>query len=429
MEKETPISEQTERPSHSLTAEIVTTGTEILLGEIVDTNAAWIARQLREIGVNLYYKTTVGDNEPRLRGVLQQALARSDVVIVTGGLGPTVDDITREAIANATGRRLILHKPTLEALRKRFARWGAQMSENNQRQAYIPEGASIVPNPVGTAPGILVETEPGSIIALPGVPREMKRMMQDSVLPYLQARSGAVIRRRILRTVGIGESSIDSRIHDLMHRTNPTVGLAAHLGQTDIRITARAATPEEADALLDELEAEIRSRLGPYIYSSTPGETVEAVVARALQEQEAQVALYETDPAGSLAQRLGNALEGHQPVAAALSGRQLTTSLLSPELQERLRAGEVSQELAQAVAEALRQATGAMYGLAVLSTAREGEGAYGDETGQSWMAVAAPDGGRVRPMPYGGTDELTVAWVGNRALDLLRRQLLAIPSA
>lgn len=423
MEKQTATPEST---TGNLTAEIVTTGTEILLGEIVDTNAAWIAQQLREIGVNLYYKTTVGDNEPRLRGVLQQALGRSDVVIVTGGLGPTVDDITREAIANATGRRLILHKPTLDALRKRFARWGSQMSENNQRQAYLPEGASIIPNPVGTAPGILVETDQGSIIALPGVPREMKRMMQDSVLPYLQARSGAVIRRRILRTVGIGESSIDSRIHDLMHRTNPTVGLAAHLGQADIRITARAATPEEADALLDELEAEIRSRLGPYIYSDTPGETVEAVVARALQAEEAQVALYETDPAGTVARRLAQALEAYQPVAAALAGRELDTSLLPPGLQERLQAGEVSEELAQEVAQALAQAAGAAYGLAILSTAREGEGAYGDETGESWMAVAGPEGVRASRMPYGGTDELTVAWVGNRALDLLRRQLLAI---
>ncbi len=430
MEKQTATSENTPgNATGSLTAEIVTTGTEILLGEIVDTNAAWIAQHLREIGVNLYYKTTVGDNEPRLRGVLQQALERSDVVIVTGGLGPTVDDITREAIANATSRRLILHKPTLDALRKRFARWGSQMSENNQRQAYIPEGASIIPNPVGTAPGILVETEQGSIIALPGVPREMKRMMQDSVLPYLQARSGAVIRRRILRTVGIGESSIDSRIHDLMHRTNPTVGLAAHLGQADIRITARAATPEEADALLDELEAEIQERLGPYIYSRTPGETIEAVVARALQAEDAQVALYETDPAGTLALRLQNALEGYQPVAAALAGRELDTALLPQALQERLQAGEVSEALAQAVAQALREAGGAAYGLVVLSTAREGEGAYGDETGESWMAVASPDGVRTSRMPYGGRDELTVAWVGNRALDLLRRQLLAITSA
>ena len=167
-------------------AEIVTTGTEILLGDIVDTNAAWIAQQLREAGVNLYYKTTVGDNEPRVRGVIEQCMQRCDAIIVTGGLGPTVDDITRQAIAAATGRTLVLHEGALETLKPRFARFGSQMTENNLQQAYIPEDSILIENPVGTAPGFIVETERCAVIALPGVPREMKQLMTATVLPYLR---------------------------------------------------------------------------------------------------------------------------------------------------------------------------------------------------------------------------------------------------
>ena len=203
----------------AIIAEIVTTGTEILLGDIVDTNAAWIAQQLREAGVNLYYKTTVGDNEPRVRGVIEQSMARCDAIIVTGGLGPTVDDITRQAIANATGRTLVLHEGALATLKQRFERFGAQLTENNIQQAYVPQDSILIENPIGTAPGFIVETERCAVIALPGVPREMKRLMADTVLPYLRRKAGesGIIRRRILRTIGIGESTIDVILDDLMH--------------------------------------------------------------------------------------------------------------------------------------------------------------------------------------------------------------------
>ena len=187
-----------------------------MLGDIVDTNAAWIAQQLRDIGVNLYYKTTVGDNEPRLRGVLELGLSRSDVLIVTGGLGPTVDDITRDAIANATGCPLRPNAVALTQLEQRFAQFGSQMTANNKRQTLLPEGATLIENPVGTAPGFRVTSRrldegiTGTVIALPGVPREMKRLMADTVLPWLQQENakrggGGVIRRRLLRTIGIGE--------------------------------------------------------------------------------------------------------------------------------------------------------------------------------------------------------------------------------
>ena len=305
----------------AIIAEIVTTGTEILLGDIVDTNAAWIAQQLREAGVNLYYKTTVGDNEPRVRGVIAQSMQRCDAIIVTGGLGPTVDDITRQAIANATGRTLVLHEGALETLKQRFERFGSQLTENNIQQAYVPQDSILIENPIGTAPGFIVETERCAVIALPGVPREMKRLMADTVLPYLRRKAGetGIIRRRILRTLGIGESTIDVILDDLMHAANPTTGLAAHTGQCDIRIAARAETAAEAEELLDRAEATIRQRMGEFIYSTTPGESYETVLvgkllAPAAERAGVTLAVVESNTRGALAERLAKADPQYNPV-------------------------------------------------------------------------------------------------------------------
>ena len=237
-------------------AEIVTIGTELLLGKIVDTNAAYIARQLATIGLDLYYKTTVGDNEGRITLVLQQSLARSDVVITSGGLGPTVDDVTRQAVARAAGQELVLDEKLLAQIEARFARHGFTMSENNRRQAYIPQGAIPIENPVGTAPAFIVETEQGLIVSLPGVPRELKHLMETRVIPFLREKlqtGQLIIKSKTLRTCGIGESTVDSRIGDLMRSSNPTVGLAAHPGQTDVRITAKAENEAQADRLIAEM--------------------------------------------------------------------------------------------------------------------------------------------------------------------------------
>lgn len=407
-----------------LAAEIVTTGTEILLGEIVDTNAAWIAQQLRDAGVNLYFKTTVGDNEARVRGVIELGMSRSDVIIVSGGLGPTVDDITRQAIAAATGRQLILHEGALETLKARFARFGAVMTENNLQQALIPDGAAIIPNPVGTAPGFIVETDRSTVIALPGVPREMKHLMTETVLPYLRQRSGdtGIIRRRVFRTMGIGESRIDSELADLMHGSNPTIGLAAHTAQADIRITARAATAAAADTLLDALENEIRLRIGQYIYSATPEEPYEAVVARSLQEAGAQIALLESNTAGAVAARL-DAVAG--PYALVTAHWQVGGEL-PPGVGEQMNgvnADRFSDELARRVAEAVRATSGATFGVVELGTSGADEGVYGQKSGQTWLALAGPAGVVSQHLAVGGSDEYSVVRIGNQLLGLLWDQV------
>jgi nicotinamide-nucleotide amidase len=291
-------------------AEIVMTGTELLLGEIIDTNAARLAKGLRGIGMDLYYKTTVGDNEARITEVLDQALNRAEVIITSGGLGPTVDDVTRQAVANATGRQLVYSHELERQIEARFRSFGREMSENNKRQAWLPEGATPLLNPVGTAPCFLSEdvNGRGCVISLPGVPRELEYMLDNVVLPLLIERMGGakVMQVRLLRTCAVGESNIDRAIGDLMMSANPTVGLSAHAGQTDIRLTAKADTEAEAEALLAPMEAELRRRLGVAIYG-VGEETVPQVVGRLLTEQGVQVGVMDTLTGGQLVESLREA--------------------------------------------------------------------------------------------------------------------------
>jgi nicotinamide-nucleotide amidase len=288
-------------------AEIVMIGTELLLGELVDTNANRLAKALREIGLDLYYKTTVGDNEARITEVLNLALDRSDVIITSGGIGPTVDDVTRQAVANATGRKLIYSTDLEAQIAARFRNFGHEMAENNKRQAYIPEGALPLSNPVGTAPCFLCEDLRGRgvVISLPGVPRELEYMLSKKVIPLLveRVRGAKVMKIRILRTCAVGESNVDRVIGDLMTTKNPTIGLAAHAGQTDVRITAKADTEAQADTLIASLEAEVRQRLGVAIYG-VEKETVPDVIGRLLSKKKLQLGVIDTLTGGLLVRDL-----------------------------------------------------------------------------------------------------------------------------
>ena len=310
-------------------AEIVMIGTELLLGEIVDTNANRLALALRDIGLDLYYKTTVGDNLTRMTEVLNLALDRSDVIITSGGIGPTVDDVTRQAVADATGRKLVYSTELEAEIAARFSRFGRPMADNNKRQAYIPEGATPLTNPVGTAPCYLSEdvNGRGCIISLPGVPRELDYMMENTVIPLLIERMGGVkvTRVRVLRTCAVGESNVDRGIGDLMTASNPTVGLAAHVGQTDVRITAKADTEEEADTLVAGMEAKLRERLGVAVYG-VGKVTVAEVVGDLLQEKSLKLGVVDTLTGGQLARDLIES--GYSDlVATDLSPANLTEAL------------------------------------------------------------------------------------------------------
>jgi nicotinamide-nucleotide amidase len=411
-----------------MNAEIVTTGTEILLGEIVDTNAAWLARRLRELGINVYHKTTVGDNLERITAVLRQGLERSDLVLVTGGLGPTVDDVTRDAAALATDRHLVLDETCLAYIEAIFARWGRRVHDNNRRQALLPASAKPILNPVGTAPGFIVESErkarPSALlICLPGVPREMKHLMQETVEPFLADRLGServYIRSRTLRTVGIGESMIDSRIADLMARSNPTVGLAAHLGQVDVRITARAATAEQADQMLDVVAADLRTRLGDFIYGE--GEvTLEAVVAADVRRAGYTLAVVETNTGGEIAARLRSTPDGEQAVpSSAVVASLLEMGAGAPEAQ----VSKAGAEWAAAVRlAAARESLGVSLAMAVCGDMEPSVGPYGARRGETYVALAAEGVAVSTRLDVGGVDELARRWVGNGALNFLRQWL------
>lgn len=244
-------------------AEILTIGTELLLGEIVNTNTQVIALALRKIGVDVYRTSTIGDNSERISDIIRECLERADILIMTGGLGPTVDDPTRQAIANAYGLELEFHPDLWDGIVQRFAKYKIQPPDNNKQQAYLPAGANSLPNPRGTAPGLHLEIEGKDIFAMPGVPVEMEGMLDEQVVPRLKSKFGLTgsIMIRNIRVEHIGESQIDALISDLEELSNPTVGLAANKGYVLIRLTAKAENQDLAEALLNDLEKEIKSRL------------------------------------------------------------------------------------------------------------------------------------------------------------------------
>ena len=247
--------------------EIITIGTELLLGEIVNTNTQVIALALRKIGVDVYRTATIGDNPDRIAQILLESTSRADIVIVTGGLGPTVDDPTRQAIAQAFNLELIFHPELWDEIVRRFSKYGIQPPENNRQQAFLPAGAEVLPNPRGTAPGIFLESNDSLVFALPGVPVEMEGMLIEQVIPRITAHyllTGVILTRNI-RVEGIGESQVDTLIRDLETLSNPTVGLSAEKGFVLVRITAKADSEDVAEALLRDLEDEIRSRLADWL--------------------------------------------------------------------------------------------------------------------------------------------------------------------
>ena len=286
-------------------AEIITIGTEILLGEIVDTNTRHIALTLRGLGVDLYRTVTIGDNVERIAEVIRGSMERANIIITTGGLGPTIDDPTREAVAKAVGVETEFREDLWQQVVETIARYGRTPSENQKRQAYVPQGAIGLRNPVGTAPCFIVETETNAVISLPGVPAEMEHVLHESVIPYLQKRFGLdeVIKVRVLHCAGLGEGMIDEKIADLETLSNPTVGLAAHTGVVDVRITAKAKSEAEANALIAKVEADVRERLGSVVFGADE-DKLEEVVLDLLEKRGLTLTAIESGLDGLLARKV-----------------------------------------------------------------------------------------------------------------------------
>jgi nicotinamide-nucleotide amidase len=377
------------------TAEIVTIGTEILLGELVDTNAPYIARALSALGIDLYLKSSVGDNKIRIAQALQQALERSDIVIMTGGLGPTVDDMTRDAVALAMGVELEYRPELWEQIVARFARFGRLPTENNRNQAFIPKGAESIENPVGTAPAFVYEVRERVVIALPGVPREMEYLMQDAVLPYIRQKhpQTGIIKSRLLHTAGVGESQIDERIADLEKLSNPTVGMAAHSGQVDVRITAKAGSEAEANLMIAELEEVVRNRLGKWVYG-VDGETLEEVALQALKRRGLRLAVVEAGLGGELVRRF------------ATAGEQF----IGGEVFRNLPSSQQLSELTNNYRTTLQAEVG--LGVALLP---------GLEKQDIQIFIVTDEGQKSVSRPYGGPPQLGPTWAANHCLNLIRQ--------
>ncbi len=377
------------------TAEIITIGTELLLGETVDTNTRYIARALRDEGVDLYRTSTIGDNPERIAEIIQEGLQRADIIITTGGLGPTVDDPTREAVALAMGVKTEFKPELWEQIKERFQRHGRTPTDNNKRQAYIPEGALPIENSVGTAPAFIGETEKQAIISLPGVPREMEYLMQNKILPYLRERFdlSGVIKARVLHTSGVGESQIDERSGDLEALSNPTVGLAAHAGQVDVRITAKAETEAEADELIRATEDELRRRLRAWIYG-VDDETLEGAALDTLSAYGWKLTVVEANLGGRLTQRLAE-------VAGPFAGGEVLAAPPAPE------------NLLQTVKE-LCQTLEAQTGLGVILEPGEFKQIL-------HIALVTPDEERQVVRSYGGPPAMAPRWAVNLSLDIIRK--------
>jgi competence/damage-inducible protein CinA-like protein len=369
-------------------AEIITIGTEILLGEIVDTNTRHIARTLRGMGVDLYRTITIGDNTERIAEAIHNSMNRAEIVITTGGLGPTVDDPTREAVARAAGVELEFREDLWQEVVAIISRYGRKPSENQKRQAYIPKGAIGISNPVGTAPCFIVETERNAVISLPGVPNEMEYILHESIIPYLQKRFNLdqIIKIRILHCAGLGEGLIDEKIDDLEKLSNPTVGLAAHTGVVDIRIAAKAKNETEADEMIASIEEEIRARLGDVVFGVD-------------EDKLEEVTLHEVAKRGWTLTALESGLDGL--LALKIPHAVAIIDLSPASLMDTLRAARVETNAEVAL------------GVVLLPEERAAE-----------IALITPAGEKSHHISYGGPPRSLPRWSVNLALDWLRRRAM-----
>ena len=407
--------------------EVIGVGTELLLGQIVNSNAAWIGQRLAEVGWDCLRHTVVGDNEDRIATAIQEALERADAVILTGGLGPTQDDVTRDAIAAVAGVRLV-RQPHLEQwLRDRFAHIGrGRMAEMNLRQADVPEDGRTIDNPVGSAPGLIVEIKGKQVYAVPGVPREMHEMLERVILPDLAARGGEgrAIVSRTLRTAGIGESLLAERLTPLWESVSDvTMAYLASAGEVRVRLTAVGPTREQALAEIAPVEAAVRAELGDAVYG-LDDETLEAAVGRLLRSSEHTLACAESLTGGLVGGRItsvAGSSDYYRGGVVAYAG-EAKAAVLGVDRDLLAEHGPVSEPVAAAMAEGVRRLFGATVGLATTGVAGPTEqGAQ--PVGTVWLAAAGAGGTVTELLKAPGDRAQIRAWATTGALDLVRRHL------
>lgn len=412
-------------------AEIVGVGTELLLGQIANTNARWISERLAAVGVDVMHHQAVGDNVPRIIDALRVALGRADVVIVTGGLGPTEDDLTRDAIAQLLGLPMVRHPEIEDLLREKFAGYGrGDMPLSNLRQADVPEGLRTIAPVRGTAPGLVAELpDGGRIYAVPGVPVEMEEMMDGTILAELAALAGpATIVSRTLRSASLGESKVAERLRDLFEgSSNPSVAYLASSSEVKVRLTAKAATREGAETLLAPLAAEVRARLGDALFT-VDDEELEEAVGRLLRAAGRTLACAESLTGGGVGARLTSVAGASDYFvgSAVVYTAEAKRNILGVTRATIEGPGVVSEECAREMAAGARRVFGADVGLALTGAAGP-EGHDGADPGTVWMALDADDVRHARRLRVPGERFRVRRWAEQAGLDLVRRYLEGLP--
>ncbi|MGI6123682.1 MAG: competence/damage-inducible protein A [Acetivibrionales bacterium] len=409
-----------------MVAEILAVGTELLMGQIVNTNAQYITKRLNDVGVSVYYHSVVGDNPSRMKECILLALSRADIVITTGGLGPTKDDITKETIAEILGMKLVRHEETYKNIRCFFERVHRNMMENNTKQADMPEGCTIIPNNNGTAPGCLIEKDGKIIIMFPGPPKEMIPMFEETVYPYFEKKTGQVINSKMLKVFGIGESEMEMKILDLIEaQSNPTIAPYVNMGEVVIRVTARSKNHDEAMGMIAPVIEKIKERLGSNLYAFN-GETLDEVVAQLLIEQNITISTVESCTGGMLTAKLVN----NPGISKVFENGFITYSNeskinvlgVNPDTIDTY--GAVSKQTAIEMVRCLVDKTGTRAGIAITGIAGPGGGTPEKPVGSVYVAAILDGEIESIELNLNGDRERVRHMACLNALNLLRKLLL-----
>lgn len=408
-----------------MNAEILAVGTELLMGQIVNTNAQYISERLNSIGVNVYFHSVVGDNPKRLENSIKLALERSDLVVITGGLGPTKDDITKEKVAEVFNRKMVLHEESLKRIKDYFIKLGREMTDNNAKQAYFPEDSIIIENNKGTAPGCIIESENKVVIILPGPPREMQSMFDESVVPYLQKNSGYKIVSKYLRIFGIGESTLEEMIMDLVDKQEDvTIATYAKMGEVTVRLTCKSKLSEEGFDKICPFEDEIIKRLGSYVYSKE-NEDLEKVVARVLLDNNLTISIAESCTGGLICSKLvsvsGISKAFNRGVVSYSNDSKIEDLGVNKDTIKNF--GAVSKETAIEMAEGIQKLAGSDIGVSITGIAGPGGGTAKKPVGLMYIALAYKGNTVSKKLNLSGDRERIINVASLHVFDLIRRQV------
>lgn len=409
-----------------MNAELIAVGTEILLGEIVNTDAQLISQGLSELGINVFYQTVVGDNPDRLRRVIEEAKERADIIVTTGGLGPTLDDLTKETLAAVFGKKMELHQPSYDRLVDFFNQIGREMTPNNVKQAWLPEGCTVFTNDWGTAPGCAFEADGKHVLMLPGPPRECNPMWKERAMPYLYPLAGGCIVSHNIRVFGLGESNMENILHDKMaEMQNPTIAPYARTSECFARITAKADTTAEAEAMLVPVVAEVAEILGEYVYGIDV-DSLEQVVGDGLRAHGLTLAVAESCTGGLLSKRitdLAGASDYYKGGVCSYSN-DVKMGVLGVQKETLDTVGAVSAEVAEQMALGVARVLGADVGVGITGIAGPGGGTEEKPVGLVYVSVCKDGVCHTRKMNSSlGRDRVRMQ-AASTALDLIRRNFL-----